>query len=379
MIMRVAFLTPEVSSRYGWSRYAWELAQALSDQGVAIVALTQSDFYLPPDMPPLSDLRPVLPGYVPRPRGFMLRSLLAIPRVRRAISDCDLLHVIAEPYSTLAAATAGKRPVVVTAHGTYVPQTVHRPVVGYLYRRAYARAHLIAVSHYTAARVREVLPGADPTVIPNGVDMARFQVPAPVPNKIGPTILASGGVKARKGTHLLVEALTQVKKQVPNVQLVVTGWLDDAAYLAQIEQQIARSGLTGSVHLVGQIPESDLLGWYQHADVFALPSLSTGRKFEGFGLVFLEASASGLPVIGTKGSGIEEAVIDGETGLLVPQDDANALASAITHLLLDDALRARMGTAGRTHAQTKDWSTIAAHVRAIYEQTLDLCYPSSRF
>jgi phosphatidylinositol alpha-1,6-mannosyltransferase len=367
--LRVAFLTPALSSTYGWARYALELARALPDHGVDVIALTQPNAETPADLT-LAGLRPVLPHLVPPIRGFMLRSLLAIPRVRRAVSSCDLLHVIAEPYSILAAAAAGCCPMIVTAHGTYVPHTARRRLVGRLYRRAYARAHLIAVSRYTAARVRDSLPDADLTVIHNGVHVARFQIPAPAPDKTGPTILASGGVKMRKGTHLLVEALAQVKKQVPTAQLVVTGRQDDPDYLAQIQQQIAALGLSASVHLLGQIPELDLLGWYQHADVFALPSLSVGGKFEGFGLVFLEASASGLPVVGTTGSGVEEAVIDGETGVLVPQDDADALAGAITRLLRDDALRAQLGAAGRSYAQTQDWSNIAARVRTVYDQTI---------
>jgi len=100
--------------------------------------------------------------------------------------------------------------------------------------------------------------------------------------------------------------------------------------------------------------------------VFALPSLSVGERFEGFGLVFLEASASGLPVIGTTGSGVEEAIIAGETGLLVPQDDPDALAGAIARLLQDEPLRARMGAAGRAYARTQDWSAVAGRVKDVY-------------
>ncbi|MBN2305963.1 MAG: glycosyltransferase family 4 protein [Anaerolineae bacterium] len=365
--MRVGFLTPEVASSYGWARYALELAGALQALGVEVVALTRQHT-IPPDIP--IPLRPVLPSLVPQPRGFLARSLLAGNRTRRAAQDCDLLHVIAEPYAPLAAWIAGDRPLVVTAHGTYVPKLVRRRLAGPLYKWALADAHLIAVSDYTAAQVRAALPGADPTVIRNGVHFDRFQVPAPVPVKHGPTVLASGGVKERKGTHLLIEALAQVREQVPDAQLVVTGRQDNPAYLDEVRARITRLGLEGCVHLVGQIPEADLLGWYQHADLFALPSLNVGDKFEGFGLVFLEASASGLPVVGTTGSGVEEAVIAGETGLLVPQDDAPALAGAITRLLVDDALRVRMGTTGRVYAQTQDWSAVAARVLALYEQIM---------
>ena len=161
-----------------------------------------------------------------------------------------------------------------------------------------------------------------------------------------------------------------MRETVPDARLVVTGRQDDPAYLAQVRERIAALGLGGAVELPGQIAEDALRGWYQHADVFALPALNVGDRFEGFGLVFLEASASGLPVVGTHGSGAAEAVLEGETGLLVPQDDVPALAAALTRLLTDDALRRTMGAAGRRYARTQDWSAVAERVRALYERPL---------
>jgi phosphatidylinositol alpha-1,6-mannosyltransferase len=361
--MRIALLTPEFDAMYGWASYARELANALRDQGADVRVFTQPGAASSEAFESL----PMLPPLVPPPRGFLLRSLAAIGRMRRVTAGCDLLHVVAEPYSLLAAAAAGSRPVIITAHGTYVPQTAQRRGVGWLYRRAYRHAHLIAVSDYTARQVRHIVPGANLTVIRNGVHFARFQVNMPAPEKTGPTILAVGGVKRRKGTHLLIEALALVKEQVPGAQLVITGRQGDQPYLAEVQERAVALGVNDQVHLVGQIPEDDLLAWYQHADVFALPSLTVGGKFEGFGLVFLEASASGLPVVGTTGSGVEEAVIDGETGLLVPQNDVPALAEAITRLLSDVAQRARMGAAGRDYARTQDWSAVAGRVMTLYQ------------
>jgi phosphatidylinositol alpha-1,6-mannosyltransferase len=367
--MRIALLTPEMAPSYGWARYALDLARELTALGVEVVALTQSGTRPDPAIH-LHAHRAVLPQLVPAPRGLLVRSLLAVPRVRRAVDDCDLLHVIAEPYAPLAALARGPRPLVVTAHGTYVPATVKRRGVGWLYRLAYRQAALIAVSDYTAGQVHAALPGANPVVIRNGVDFARFQAPAPAPQKHGPTILASGGIKPRKGTHLLIAALARVREQVPDAHLIVTGRQDDVSYLDRVQAQIGRLDLADAVSLPGLIPAEALRGWYQHADVFALPSLSVGGKFEGFGLVFLEASAAGLPVIGTLGSGVAEAVIDGQTGLLVPQGDADALADAIVRLLTDPPLRAQMGAAGRDYARTQDWSAIAARVHALYQDAL---------
>lgn len=365
--MRVAFLTPEIDAAYGWARYAHDLAAVLAAQGVDVVALTQRGAR---NGPPGVPVRDVLPQLVPPVRFFLARLLVALPAARGALRGCDVVHVVAEPYAPLGAWLAGGRPLFVTAHGTYLPQTARRRLAGPLYRHAYRRAGLIAVSDYTAAQVRAALSGAAPVVIRNGVHAARFEAPAPAPAKRGPTILASGGVKARKGTHLLVEALAIVREIVPDARLVVTGRQDDPVYLAQVRERVATLGLGDAVELPGQIAADALRGWYQHADAFALPALNVGDRFEGFGLVFLEASASGLPVIGTHGSGAAEAVIEGETGLLVPQNDVSALAAALTWLLTDDALRRSMGAAGRHYARTQDWSAVAARVRALYERAL---------
>ena len=366
--MRVALVAPDFAAAYGWASYALDLGRSLSMQDVEVIALAQAGGTVAPTLG-AARVERVLPRLVPMRRGFLIRSLLAAQRVRRAVTGCDLLHVVAEPYAPLALWSAGARPLVVTAHGTFVPKTVARPLVGWLYRRAYTHARLIAVSEYTAAQVRTALPGADPVVIHNGVDFARFQPPQPDPGKHGPTVLASGGVKGRKGTHVLVEAFAQVRQQIPDARLIVTG-ATEPDYQAQVEALIAQHGLGDAVRLAGMIPEAELLAWYQHADVFALPSRNVGGKFEGFGLVFLEAGAAGLPVIGTHGSGLAEAVIEGETGMLVPQDDASALADVIVRLLRDPALRTRMGTAGRAHAERQDWGAVAARVRDIYAALL---------
>jgi hypothetical protein len=183
----------------------------LGEQGVEVVALTQANSpSAPPSTIGLAGLRPVLPQLVPPQRGFLRRSLAAVPRLRRAASDCDLLHVVAEPYALAALWSAGNRPLVVTAHGTYVPQTARRRIVGRLYRRAYRRAALIAVSEYTAAQVRAALPGATMTVIRNGVRFDRFQVPAPAPPSGADNVARRGGVA--QGRACAIEALAQVAR-----------------------------------------------------------------------------------------------------------------------------------------------------------------------
>lgn len=365
--MRVGLLAPELSEAHGWGRYTLDLARALAAQGdiELIIAASQAS---PGDGGlPHHGYYPILPPLVPAKRGTSLRSLLAAPRLRAALRGCDVIHAVAEHYLPVAAVVAGRRPLVATAHGTYLPLHLGR-WSGPLFRWAARRAVILPVSAYTAGRVREQLPEARLQVIPNGVHAERFATPpAHLPPRYGPTVLGVGVNKARKGFHILLQAVAQARATVPDIQCVIIGDTSDAAYQAELARISAENALEGCVHILGRVPDETLIGYYHIADVFALPSINIGGRFEGFGLVYLEAGAAGLPVIGTLGCGAEDAIVNGETGFLVPQHDAGALARAIVRLLTDPDLRARMGAAGRARAVACSWANVAAQVRAVYE------------
>ncbi|MBL8157047.1 MAG: glycosyltransferase family 4 protein, partial [Anaerolineae bacterium] len=140
-----------------------------------------------------------------------------------------------------------------------------------------------------------------------------------------------------------------------------------------VRAAIERLGLGGCVQLLGSVSEAELLGWYGRASLFVGASLNEGWKFEGFGLAHLEASAAGLPVIGTRGCGIEEAVEESVTGLLVDQVRlAEELPRAILRLLDDPALAERMGAAGQERARRFTWDAAAARLIDAYQQQATL-------
>jgi phosphatidylinositol alpha-1,6-mannosyltransferase len=168
-----------------------------------------------------------------------------------------------------------------------------------------------------------------------------------------------------------------VRQSIPDAQAVFIGDDSDVTYRDTLQAQIQRDGLTDAVHLLGRVPDDVLLGWYHAADVFALPALNVGKRFEGFGLVYLEANAAGLPAIGTLDCGAEEAIRDGETGFLIPQNDLAATANAIIRLLKDDPLRKKMGKAARDFAHQLTWDEIAKRVIELYNVT-ELPHPSPR-
>ncbi len=253
-----------------------------------------------------------------------------------------------------------------TGHGSYVltPQRRRFPV-GALYGWAYRRALMVCVSHYTARAAERALPGIKTAVVNNGVDYERFGA---VEHVGGGGVLTVGAVKSRKGVIELVRALAQV----PDARCTIVGSLTlEPDYVARVRAEIARLGLGDRVILTGRVDDANLMRYYAKADLLVMASLNVGWKFEGFGLTLLEASAAGLPVIGTRDCGAEDAVIEGETGLLVDQSDLeHELAAAIRDLLADPARAAKLGAAGRAYARTQTWDHAAAQMIGLYKSAL---------
>jgi glycosyltransferase involved in cell wall biosynthesis len=366
--MHIALLAASPAPSHGWGRYVRDLVTALAPAGLEITLITSTD--APPDAGlPVQHYQRILPSLTPAPRLSALRHLAAIPAVRQLTAPCDVVHVTAEPYAL--SLSGLDKPIIVTAHGTYLPHTAQHPVWGALYRRVYRRSRILCVSSYTERQVKAALPDAQSLVILNGVDAERYRArPSALPEKHGPAILAVGQVKARKGQHILTQALPAIRAAVPNAEVIVIGSTDsDPAYVAAIRAQLTADGLANAVRWLGRAPDETLLGWFHAADVFALPALNVGGRFEGFGLVYLEASAAGLPVVGTRDCGAEDAIRDGQTGFIVPQNDPGAVAEVVIRLLQDPALRQCMGAAGSAFAGEHTWAKVAAEVLALYRTT----------
>ncbi len=183
-------------------------------------------------------------------------------------------------------------------------------------------------------------------------------------------VLFAGAIRERKGVHLLVEAFKQVSAKHPEAKLVIAGGDKDNLeandeYAVKLKE--SASALGNRVVFTGYIPPAEISDIYLLGDIFCGPSIWD----EAFGLVFAEASASGLAVIGSKRGGIPEIIMDGKTGLLVDPTNINELAGKINSLIESPELRDQLGKAARKYMEAKfSWDRVAEEIESLYDKLL---------
>lgn len=290
--------------------------------------------------------------------------LLPTPGVRRKMTQLigsrgieTVWFGAAAPLGMLggAARTAGASRVIATTHGHEVGWSM-LPGARQVLRRIFRQADVVTyISDYTLGRLRPFMTAGQQVLrLPSGIDTQRFH-PDPAARAqlrarygLGgaPTAVCVSRLVARKGQDLLIKAWPRVVAQVPGARLVIVGWGSYAKRLALLKR---RSPVRDSIILTGRVPSGELAGHIAMGDIFAMPCRTRGGGLdvEGLGIVFLEASATGLPVIAGDSGGAPETVDPGVTGDVVDGRDEDALVAAMVRQLADPALRERMGGAGR--------------------------------
>jgi glycosyltransferase involved in cell wall biosynthesis len=315
------------------------------------------------------------------PRSLNVRRLLdplALPRLVREIrrSECDVVHAHLEMAMTLAvpAALIARRPVVCTFHH------VHRPLEGRAAKRerlavAAATKSSRAIFVSTASRTsfhEAYRPGVLPpnwSVVHNGIDMSDY-----TPGEADPEVRAALGGSAPllvvlaaafrdfKGIPVAIDAWKHVIKEFPEARLALVG---GGEFEEQLRAQVAELGLEDSVTFAGV--RADMPAVYRAADVVLLPS----TYGENLPTVLIEAGGCGRPVVATRVGGIPDIVAEGETGLLVPPSDPEALAAAVGSLLGDDQKRKKFGAAAAERARNEFSSEVWVNrLRSVYEEAL---------
>jgi glycosyltransferase involved in cell wall biosynthesis len=232
---------------------------------------------------------------------------------------------------------------------------------------------VVAPSEFTRAKLIEV-NGVRPersTVIAHGLSeewVNTFSRSAR-PRDAGHTLLSVTRLvrtDVLKGVDVVLRAMPEILRRCPEARYVIVGGGNDRATL---EQLAAKLGVTGRVEFRGELSDESLCRAYQEADVFVLPS-----QTEGFGIVYLEAMYSGLPVVAARAGGAPNVVEDGVTGILVAPGDEKQIVSAVSGLLLEPEERRKLGAAGRKLVENK---YLFAHFAARWQRWVEEVVPEA--
>ena len=352
-------------------------AYAETPTGIAVVTAAADPDPRWPSLPRIPAAFPAGLGLL-NPRDFRHTAGLAA-RIRRLSGPRTVVHCArALPEGTAAWINKHmtKRPYVCWTHGEELPVAAASRELAWLMRRVHrGAAALIANSHNTA-RLLAVL--GNPTerihVVHPGVDAARFRPDVPGVDAVRRRLIGDqellvvsiGRLQARKGHDLAVRAIARAIRSGARLRYAIVGSGEEEA---RVRTLVAELGIAQQVLFVGAVSTTDLPAYYAAADVFVLPNRVEGRDFEGFGIVYLEAGASGVPVIAGSSGGVPEAVQDGVTGLLVSGTDEEELFVALKQLIDSRERRRAMGQAGRDRAVNEfSWNRAAARVAAIDDE-----------
>ena len=382
MTPRIAMLTYSSKPR-GGVVHALHLAEALHAQGADVHLFALGDpkegFYRPAAVPHTLFPAPPSEGSLEE-RVFAAVEALATG-LRRAAGGFDLLHaqdcIAARAVLDLRERTS-IGPLVRTVH--HIDDFTTPALIECQHRSVVEPDRVLVVSEFWRRALAEQ-HGIEASVVPNGVDVARFAAPLDpvaaraVRDRAGAEdrflFLTVGGIEPRKGTMELVEALAELREEDPPgpVVAVVGGhsFQDHTPYRERALARMEELGLELGRDLVvlGTVPDQELDSWYRAADAFVFPSAK-----EGFGLVVLEAMASGLPVVATDIPVFGEYLTHDADALLARAGDAGSLAAEMRRVIADPELRGRLADAGPPLASRYSWEASASRHRQIYADVL---------
>jgi phosphatidyl-myo-inositol dimannoside synthase len=358
-LMRHLLVTNDFPPKIGGIQsYLWELWRRLPPEDVTVLTSPYADSARFDGQQAFRIERTREPVLLPNPvLARRVRDLAGAVGAEAVVLDPAIPLGLIGPHLGL--------PYAVVLHGSEVTVPARLPGTKQLLARVLDSASLlVSAGGYPASEAERALPNAPPIVqVPPGVDSARFVPLAPIERASararlglpasGPLVLSVSRLVPRKGMDALIRAAATLaaRGRHPDLHVVIAGQGRDRR---RLEHLIRRS--RAPVRLQGRVANVDLPDLFACADVFALCCRSrwAGLEQEGFGIVFLEAAAAGVPSVAGDSGGSAEAVVDGETGFVLPDpSDVEAVADAIERLICDPGLASRQGQAARHRAEVE--------------------------
>jgi phosphatidylinositol alpha-1,6-mannosyltransferase len=372
----------------GIGTHAYHVASQLRQRGWDVVVLTPQHYVAADEVKAFNESQPFpivslrsIPG---APLEAVYRWCVASAWIKRWQPDVIIATGERSVWLTSWLTSGRPTPWVAIGHGTEFGATAGWE--RWLTRRSFERATaVVCVSEYTRQRMDAM--GIRPrrtVVIPNGADATQFRVlpwsdvdrfRAEIGLNGARVLLTVGNVTERKGQDVVIRALPEILRRVPDTIYLIAGLPTRQAAFARLAADL---GVVDHVRFLGRVAPADLVRYLNCCDVFVMTSRHTDDgDFEGYGIAVVEAAVCGKPAVVSANCGLHEAIVDGQTGLAVPEDDPARTARAILALLEDDERRRTMGEAARRRAvQEQTWVHRAAAYDALLSDLVDRKVPS---
>jgi phosphatidylinositol alpha-1,6-mannosyltransferase len=373
--MKIAIITSQVRQNTGYGRVSFELIKFLQRGNFEVVVICSRA------NDELRGVRqiPILPAPLSFRRNYFLCwvYLFKLFKHKKELKNCDAIHCLVEVYSllTLLLSKLLQKKYFLLMHGTYSVAPFKNKFYGLLQKLAYKDASkIICVSNYTKNKILKHVNLANLTVIPNGVDVENFRR-----NKrdersyLGKKniLMSLGAFKERKGFALIIKALAIIAEEIPDIKCYIGGGAGGSKdYYRKLMDLVDELNLSDRIVFFKDASDDYIKDLYGKTRVFALTTISGEYNFEGFGLVYLEANAYGVPVIGCYGSGAVDAIKDGYSGFLAKPGDINDIAEKTIRLFKDENLYATMSKNALLWARKHSWKNIFKEYIKIYKEQL---------
>lgn len=361
---KIVILTNNTRPNSGWGRYSSEIIDQLKSPELSIIVLSEKSD---------SEPRYTYEHQILLPQNSAISFLNNVKNIKKYSRGADIIHAFdGWPYSVYAflALVGTKKKLLINAVGTYsiVPRFSPK---GLLMKLAYKSAkQIFAISNYTARKVKEAVPMAKVDVVHLGLtkvpklseeEISMFK------EKFGtikayPSVLTVGSVKPRKGQLDTLKAIHILKNEFPQIKYRIVGRIEVEDYANQIRRYAEENSLDVDL-ITSASSEKELSFFYRTSDIFALNSRNDGDHFEGFGLVLIEAASAGLPVVGSKDCGIEDAIEAGFNGYHTEQGNPEDIADKIKRVLEEKEILVKNAV---EFSKRFDWEETASSYKEHY-------------
>lgn len=317
--MRIGYLVHDIDPKAGWGRLGNDLISGVKKTGYEVIVLKEVDDGF--------DGVPILK----RGGGVFLSAF----RARKYLKNCDVIHALdVYPYGIIAllATLFLRKKIVISLVGTYSVAPLYNWKTSFLSSMSLRAAAIVtSISEFTKREVLKKVHLRDVITITPGIDLEVFRKEHSESKE--QFIISVGALKERKGYHISIPAFALARKEIPGLKYKIIGNQRDVSYFSRLKRIARDCAVEDDVQFLTNLSDDNLSNLYKGARLFLLPSVNAEHHFEGFGIVFLEAAAAGLPVVGTWGNGIEDAIQDNQNGFLVAQNDVAETSKAIVKIV----------------------------------------------